>query len=85
METIFINTKNSKTSELHKFVLNLLQRLDLRSSNKHVAIQNLPIYYTWKNIRQHYKNNKLKIIAPTWNDEFELPDSRLYQVYHKKS
>ena len=48
------------------------QRLDLRSSNKYVALQNLSIYYTWKNIRKQYKNNQLIIIAPTWNDEFEL-------------
>ena len=74
METILMNAKNSKTNEPHKFVLNLSQRLDLRSSNKHVALQNLSIYYTWKNIGQQYKNNKLKIIAPTWNDEFELPE-----------
>ena len=52
----------------------MLQRLDLRSSKKHVALQNLSIYYTWKNIRKQYKNSKLKLIAPTWNDEFELPD-----------
>ena len=71
MKTIFMNTKNSKTNESHKFVLNLSQRLDLRSSNKHVALQNLSIYYTWKIIRKQYKNNKLKIISPTWNDEFK--------------
>ena len=69
-----MNTENSKTNEPHKFVLNMSQRLDLRSSDKHVALQNSFIYYTWKNIRKQYKNNKLKIIAPTWNDEFELPD-----------
>ena len=40
------------------------------SSNKHVAIQNLFLYYTWRNIKQHYKNNKPKIIAPAWNDKF---------------
>ena len=67
-------TENSKTNEPHKFFLNLPQRLDLKSSNKHVALQNLSIYYKWKNIRNEYKSNKLKIIAPTWNDEFELPD-----------
>ena len=50
------------------------QRLDLKSSDKHVALQNLSIYYTWKNIRKQYKNNKLKIKAPTWNDKFKLPD-----------
>ena len=69
-----MNTGNRKTNEHYKFVLNLSQRLDLRSSNKHVAPQNLSIYYTWKNIRKEYKNNKLEIIAPTWNNEFELPD-----------
>ena len=74
METILMTTGNRKTNEPHKFVLNMPQRLDLKSSNKHVALQNLPIYYTWKNIRQQYKSNKLKIIVPTWNDGFELPD-----------
>ena len=67
--------ENNKTNEPHKFVLNLSERLDVRSSNKHIALQNLPIYYMWKNTRKQYKNNKLKIIAPTWSDEFELPDS----------
>ena len=60
-----MNTENNKKNERHKFVLNLTQRLNLRSSNKYVAPQNLSIYYTWKNIKQQYKNNKLKIIAPT--------------------
>ena len=64
METIFMNMENSETNEPHKIVLNLSQRLDLRSSNKNVALQNLSVYYTWKNIRKQYKNNKLKIIAP---------------------
>ena len=68
METIFMNMENSKIDEPHKFVLNLSQRLDLKRSNKHVALQNLSIHYTWKNIKQQYKNNKLKIIAPMWND-----------------
>ena len=67
-------TENSKTNERHKFVLNLSQRIDLRSSDEHVALQNLSIYYTWKNIGKEYKNNKLKVISTTWNDEFELPD-----------
>ena len=75
METIFMNTENSKTNEPHKFVFNLSQKLDLRRSNKHVALQNLSIYYMWKNVRKHHKNNKLKIIAPTWNDELGLSDS----------
>ena len=74
METIFINIGNWKTNEPHKFVLNLSQILDLKNSNKQVALQNVSIYYTSNNIRKQYKNNNLKIIAPTWNDEFELPD-----------
>ena len=60
-----MNTENSKANESHKFVLNLSQRLDFRSSDKHVALQSLSIFYTWKNIRKQYKNNKLKIGAPT--------------------
>ena len=74
MEVVFSNTINSKTNKTHKFVFKLLQILDLRSFNKHVAFQDLSICYTWKNIRQQYKNNKLKIIAPTWNDGFESPE-----------
>ena len=62
--------RKSKTNELHKFVLNL----DLESTGGNIALQNLTFYYTWKNIRKQYKNNKLKTIAPTWNDEFDLPD-----------
>ena len=50
IETIFVNMENSETNERHKFFLDLSQRLDLRSSNKHVAVQNLPVYCTWKNI-----------------------------------
>ena len=49
------------------------QRLDLRDSDEH-ALLNLSIYYTWKNIRKQYENKKLKIIAPTGNDQFELTD-----------
>ena len=74
LETVFINTENSKTSEPHKFVLNLPQRSDLKRLDKYAGLQNLSIYYKRKNSRQLYKNNKLKIINPTWNDDFELPD-----------
>ena len=74
METILMNPENSKTNESHKFVLNLSQRLDLKSSDKLAALQNLSIDYTLKNIITQYKNNRLKVIAPTWNVELELPD-----------
>ena len=74
MQTILMTTENSKMIEPHKFFLNLLERLDLESLHKLVALQDLSIYCTWKIIRQQYKSNKLKIISPTWNDELELPD-----------
>ena len=70
-----MNTENSKTNMPRRFFFKLPHRLDLRGSDKHVTLQNLSIYCKWKNIREHYKNNKPKIIAPTWNDEFELPDA----------
>ena len=74
MELIFMNKEKSKTNESHNFVLNLSQRLDLISSdNQLVILQNLSIFYMWKIIRKQYKNNKLVIIAPKCNDEFELP------------
>ena len=60
-----MDMENSKTNEPHRFVLNLSQSLGFKSSNKHVALQNLSIYYMWKNIRKQYKNNKLKIIDTT--------------------
>ena len=69
-----MNTENSKINEPHILFLNLTQRLGLRSSSSYVALQNSPIYYTCKNIRQRFNNNKLRIKAPTWNNEFELPD-----------
>ena len=74
MDAIFINSENSKTSEYHVLVLKLTDKLDLRRGQKTVAYSNLSIYYTWKNIKSSYNNNKLKISAPTWSEEFELPD-----------
>ena len=71
---MFMNMENSKMNEPRKFVLKLSQKLNIRSSSKHVALQNFSIYHTWKDIRKQYKNNQLKIIAPTWNYEFDLPN-----------
>ena len=73
MDTIFINSENSRTSEYHVLLLNLTNKIDLRSE-KTVALSNLSIYYTWKNIKSSYNNNKFKISAPAWNEEFKLPD-----------
>ena len=69
-----MNTKNSKTSEPHRFRYNLINKLDFKNLNKNMALANLSIYYTWKNIKSIYNNNKFKISAPTWNDTFDSPD-----------
>ena len=74
MDTIFMDSKNTRTSEYHVLVLKLTNKLDLRRGQKTVALSNLSIYYTWKNIKSSYNNNKFKISAPTWSEEFELPD-----------
>ena len=69
-----MNSENSKTSKPHVLVFKLTNKLDLRIGEKIIALSNLSIYYTWKNIKSSYNNNKFKISAPTWNDKFELPD-----------
>ena len=74
MDTIFMNSENSKTSKPHVLTLKLTSKLDLRIGEKVIALSNLSIYYTWRNIKNSYNNNEFRISAPTWNDEFELPD-----------
>ena len=69
-----MNTKNSKTNEPNRFKYYLIDKLDLRNPNKDMALANLSIYYTWKNVQSIYKNNKFKISASTWNKTFDLPD-----------
>ena len=69
MDTIFMNSENSKTSKLHVLKLKLTIKLDLRLGEKVIALSNL----------SSYNNNKFKISAPTWNEEFKLPNG-LYSV-----
>ena len=69
-----MNSENSKTSKPHVLILKLTNKLDLRIGKKVIALSNLSIYYTWKNIKSSCNNNKFKISAPTWNDKVELPD-----------
>ena len=73
METIFMNTLNSKTNESNNFTYQFTDKLNLRNPSKNMALINLSIYYTWKNIKSEYHNNIFKISAPTWDDEFKLP------------
>ena len=74
MDTIFMNSENSKTSKPHILILKLTNKLDLRIDKKVIALSNLSIYSTWKNLKSSYNNNRFKISSPTWNDEFKLPN-----------
>ena len=79
METFFRNTKNSKTNESNRFKYDLIDKLDLKNPTKNMALVNLSIYFSWKNLKSVYNNNKFKISAPTWNETFDLPDE-LYNI-----
>ena len=74
MDTIFMNLDHSKASKPHILKLKLTSKLDLRLGEKVIALSNLSVYYTWKNIKNSYNNNEFKISASTWNEEFALPD-----------
>ena len=74
MNTIFMNSENSRTSEYHVLMLKLTNKLDLRRGQKSVALSYLSIYYKWKNVKSSYNNNKFKISFPTSSEEFKLPD-----------
>ena len=69
-----MNSKNSKKSDPHRLLLNLTDKTNLKRSDKYVSLWNLIIYYIWKTITQSYKNIKFIISAPTWNEDFKLPD-----------
>ena len=75
-----MNTSNSKTNRSNRFVYQFTDKLNLKNPNKNIALANLSIYYTWKNIKSEYNNTKFKIFAPTWNDEFSLLDGS-YSVF----
>ena len=74
MDAIFMNSKNSETPDRHRLLPNPSDKINLKRSDKNVALSNISIYYTWKNIKTSYKNDKFKISAPTQNEEFESPD-----------
>ena len=80
MNVIFMNSENSKISKSNVLALKLTNKLDLRIGEKVIALSNLSIYYTWRNIKSSYSNNKFKISSPTWNDELQM-DSILYQIF----
>ena len=74
MDTIITNSESSRTSEYNVLLLKFTDKLDLRRGKKSVALSNLSIYNPWKNVKSSYNNNKFKISASTWSDEFKIPD-----------
>ena len=75
-----MNTLNSKTNESNKFIYQFTDKLNLKNPIKNMVLAKLSIYYTWENIISEYNNNKCKISAPTWKDEFNLSDGS-YSVF----
>ena len=69
-----MNSKNSKTSDPHRLLLNRLDKINLKRSDKYLVLSNPTNYDTWENIKKSYKHNKSQASPPTWNEEFELPD-----------
>ena len=69
-----MDSKNSKTSDPHRLLLNLTDKINLKIKYKYVALSYLCIYYARNILKMSYKNNKFKISAPTWNEELELSD-----------
>ena len=68
MDTIFMNSENGQTTDLYKLLLKLLDKINLKRSDKYIALSNFCIYYAWKNVTKSYKNNECKKSAPTRNE-----------------
>ena len=76
-----MDSEKSKKSDPNRLLLSLTEKIDSRRKDKKIALSLLIDYYTWKNLKKSYKNNKFKISATTWNEEFELPDVS-YSILH---
>ena len=82
MDTIFLNSENSKMPKPHVLVLKFTNILDLRIGEKDIALSNVSIYYTWKNLKSSYNDNKFKISAPTWSDNLNFQMDHIpYQTF----
>ena len=82
MNTVFMNSENNTTSKPHVLILHLTDKIDLRRDEKSIALSNLSIYYTWKNIKKSYNNNKLKYLLQYGmvNLNYQM-DHILYQIF----
>ena len=68
MDTTFMNSGNGKTSDPHRLLLYLSDKIILKTKDKYVALLNLSICYTCENIKKPYKDNKFKLSALTWSE-----------------
>ena len=75
MLSILMKSGNGTKSDPHRLLLSILDKMDLKRSNKYFALSNPSIYYAQKNIKQSHKNNELKVSGPTSNEKFELPNT----------
>ena len=80
MDAIFMNTQNNRTLKLHILILKLANKLDLRFGEKAIALSNLSICYTWKNIKSSYNNNKYLHQHGMINLNYQM-DRILYQIF----
>ena len=84
IDTVFMNSENGKTSDSPRLLLNLSEKIDLKGSDKHVALSNIKIYYTLESIKKSCKNNEFKISDPTQPGIINLnylTDRILYQIF----
>ena len=82
MDIIFMNSENSKTSETHRLLLNLVDKINLKQINKYVTLSNLSMYSTWRNIKNHRKTMNLKYqLQHGVNNLIYLMDHILYQIF----
>ena len=79
MNTTFMNSESTITSNAHRILLNLTDKIELTRKDKYIALSNLSTYYAWKNIKKSYKKNKSKISGQSWNKY--LIDYILYQIF----
>ena len=73
MDTTYYEFKSRKTSASHRLILNLTDKMNLKRSDKYVALSNLSIYFTWKDVKRFSKNKKFNISTPTLNEKINLP------------
>ena len=67
-----MNSENRKTSDIHRLRLSHMDRISLPSGESRVALLNLSIYYTWKNIKTTFENNQFRNLEIILNEKFEL-------------